>query len=275
LGSILVALHGLRSSPTLGQHAASDLSLGIIRPKLASDRPKDFPHFVQQPFQLHAASNRCDKRQPWAVWPRQGRNPIWGKGRDSALAASCCARDGISRGIACTFGGPAVVGCEALRPEALRPRLSTGLPLSFCSTTSHCGLQCQYNLTGSIREHLLTTSHRGSQDQQIATQVSAGTQIGDACRASSDLGHRTGHPLLAVRRKESLAREPRQLRRLQKVASVLSPCTPEPAPTVERPCGHASYDALFLSTRCFEVEGNPAAILRMQLIVPRAQSVPK
>ena len=75
--------------------------------------------------------------------------------------------------LACTFGGPAVVGCEALRPEALRPRLSTGLPLSFCSTT-HCGLQYQYNLTGSIREHLLTTSHRGSQDQQIAVRVCAG-----------------------------------------------------------------------------------------------------
>ena len=30
-----------------------------------------------------------------------------------------------------TFGNPAVVGKYALRPEALRPRLSTGLPLSI------------------------------------------------------------------------------------------------------------------------------------------------
>jgi hypothetical protein len=43
-----------------------------------------------------------------------------------------------------TFGGPAVIDECALRPEALRPRLSTSLPLSSCcKETSFYSFLCR------------------------------------------------------------------------------------------------------------------------------------
>lgn len=137
------------------------------------------PKPQSQTSALHDPCSSASRAEAHETWISKGNDVIaaCAIGPESALRLSAQReRLRMSRDLLSLFGSPAVFGCEPFRPVALRPRLSTGLPLDKTAGPGGAGTR------RNLRRFMRRSVHPPSVSAVPPDSILVGHRRHEACR---------------------------------------------------------------------------------------------